>query len=150
MIREGNVVEVVIFVVTIEGTPAAVAALHAEYPFLGSIHRCAELRLSAAVHRQNNDCGVVNIRVMRIGILECPAPRRSVGATRSPTSTARKNQNHEAFCCGALGAGPTMCGGSRKSSSIATCRGLRALGLSACRTRSGTITVRLQYEILSR
>ena len=28
--------------------------------------------------------------------------------------------------------------------------GLRALGLSACSTNSGTMTVRLQYEILSR
>ena len=47
--------------------------------------------------------------------------------------------------------GPTACGGSRNSSSMrdAAC-GLRAFGFSACSTRSGTITVRAQYEILSR
>ena len=38
----------------------------------------------------------------------------------------------------------------RNSSSICTPRGLFAFGLSACSTSSGTITVRAQYEILSR
>ena len=71
-------------------------------------------------------------------------------AARSTLSTARKNQNHDAFCCGAFGAGPSVCGGSRNSSSIRTFFGLRARGFSAISTSSGTMTVRLQYEILSR
>src|SRR5438128_12104267 len=65
-------------------------------------------------------------------------------------SITRKNQNHDVFCWGALGAAPISCGGSMKSSSTFTRFGLRAVGLSACNTISGTMTVRLQYEILSR
>ena len=71
-------------------------------------------------------------------------------AARSTLSTARKNQNHDAFCCGAFGVGPSISGGSRNSSSIRTPFALRARGFFAISTRSGTITVRLQYEILSR
>ena len=41
-------------------------------------------------------------------------------------------------------------GGVVNSSSIVTPRGLRARGLSACSTSSGTSTVRAQYEILAR
>ncbi len=66
------------------------------------------------------------------------------------SSTIRNNQNHDAFCCGAFGAGPSDCGGSRNSSLTVTPFGLRARGFFAISTRSGTITVRLQYEILSR
>ena len=43
----------------------------------------------------------------------------------------------------------TVSGGSTNSSATVTPRGLRALGRSAISTRSGTITVRDQYEILS-
>ena len=71
-------------------------------------------------------------------------------AACSTLSTTWKNQNHAAFCCGAFGAGPSACGGSRKSSLILTPLALRARGFFAIRTSSGTITVRLQYEILSR
>ena len=39
---------------------------------------------------------------------------------RKTLSTPRKNQNHDAFCCGAFGAGPMVCGGSRNSSSMRT------------------------------
>jgi hypothetical protein len=59
-------------------------------------------------------------------------------------SSPRNNQNQEAFCCGAFGAGPIVCGDSRKSSPMLTPLGLRAFGLSACNTNSGTMTVRLQ------
>ena len=63
---------------------------------------------------------------------------------RRTLSTARKNQNHDAFCCGAFGAGPSVCGGSRKSSSMRTPLALRARGFFAISTSSGTMTVRLQ------
>jgi hypothetical protein len=69
---------------------------------------------------------------------------------RKTLSTPRKNQNHDAFCCGAFGVGPTVCGGSRNSSSMRTPLALRARGFFAISTNSGTMTVRLQYEILSR
>ena len=63
---------------------------------------------------------------------------------RSTLSTPRKNQNHDAFCCGAFGAGPSFCGGSRNSSSMRTPLALRACGFFAISTSSGTMTVRLQ------
>ena len=69
---------------------------------------------------------------------------------RSTLSTTWKNQNHTAFCCGAFGAGPSVEGGSRNNSSMRMFFGLRARGFSAISTSSGTMTVRLQYEILSR
>ncbi len=69
---------------------------------------------------------------------------------RNASSTTRKNQNHDAFCCGAFGVGPSCCGGSRNSSLMPIPFGLRAHGFFAISTKSGTITVRLQYEILSR
>src|SRR5262249_60013261 len=69
---------------------------------------------------------------------------------RATSSTPGKNQNHDAFCGGALGVGPSRCSGSRNSSVMLTPLALRARGLFANSTSSGTITVRLQYEILSR
>ena len=71
-------------------------------------------------------------------------------SARSTMSMARKPRNHDHFWCGALCGGPTVFGSWWNSSSIVTPRGLIALGLSACSTSSGTITVRAQYEILSR
>src|SRR5664280_1695551 len=64
---------------------------------------------------------------------------------RNTWSTPRKNQNHDAFCCGAFGFGPRFAGESRKSSSIRTPFALRATGRFAISNRSGTMTVRLQY-----
>ena len=69
---------------------------------------------------------------------------------RKTLSTPRKNQNHDAFCCGAFGVGPSVAGGSTNSSSMRTPLALRARGRFAISTNSGTMTVRLQYEILSR
>ncbi len=69
---------------------------------------------------------------------------------RNTLSTPRKNQNHDAFCCGAFGVGGSVAGGSTNSSSMRTPLALRARGRFAISTNSGTITVRLQYEILSR
>ena len=74
----------------------------------------------------------------------------SGSAARSTLSTPRKNQNHDAFCCGAFGVGPSDCGGSRNNSPIETPLAFTARGFFAISTRSGTMTVRLQYEILSR
>ncbi len=84
--------------------------------------------------------------------IACFRHRRGNSGTiaRNTPSTTRKNQNHAAFCCGAFGTAPTVSGASRKSSSILTPLGLRARGFSACSTSKGTMTVRLQYEILSR
>ena len=48
---------------------------------------------------------------------------------RSRLSAPRKNQNSAAFCCGAFGAGPSVAGGSRNSSSIRIFFGFRARGL---------------------
>ena len=46
-------------------------------------------------------------------------PRQQHGSiTRSTMSTPRKNQNHDAFCCGAFGVGPRFAGDPRNSSSM--------------------------------
>ncbi len=62
---------------------------------------------------------------------EEPEPRRPSAA--APSAPARASS-----------------GGARNSSSMVTPLGLRALAFFACSTKSGTMTVRLQYEILSR
>ena len=69
---------------------------------------------------------------------------------RSTWSTPRKNANQNLFCCGARGVSRACSGGSRNSSSMRTPLAFFARGLSASSTSSGTMTVRLQYEILSR
>ena len=69
---------------------------------------------------------------------------------RDSASTAVKNENQPRFCCGARGGGPIIAGGSSNSSSMWTPSAFRALGLCAISTSSGTMTVRLQYDILSR
>ena len=85
MIGEGNVVEIVIGVVGIEGAPAAVAALHAHDPFRGSVDGAAIAGAVEAVERHRHHGGVVDIGIMRVGVLEGPAagphtrpPRRPV------------------------------------------------------------------------
>ena len=71
-------------------------------------------------------------------------PGKYGSVARKTLSTPRKNQNQDAFCCGAFGVGPSVCGGSRNSSSIRIPLALRARGFFAISTSSGTITVRLQ------
>ena len=65
-------------------------------------------------------------------------------------SAAAKNVNQPRFWCGARLGGPIVSGGTSNSSSIRTPRGFLAFGLSVISTSSGTMTVRPQYEILSR
>ena len=72
-------------------------------------------------------------------------------AARSTLSTARKNQNHDAFCCGAFGVGPSDRGGSRNSSSMVTpCADSRARGFFAMQHQQRHDHGAAQYEILSR
>ena len=54
--------------------------------------------------------------------------KKSARSKRSTLSTPRKNQNHDAFCCGAFGVGPMLCGGATKNSSMRTPLALRARG----------------------
>ena len=74
-------------------------------------------------------------------------PLGTNGST-TPNSASRpaKAANATRDWCGAL-AHRRACGRpSGKSSSMCTPRGLRARGFKACKTSSGTSTVRLQYE----
>ena len=93
MIGEGDVVQVMLVVVGVESAPAAVAALQAEDPFATALDRLAELggrrRVEprpGAVHRHDDDGGVVEVGVMRIGVLERPAARPHVGPLRGPVA----------------------------------------------------------------
>ena len=96
MVRKWDVIEVVELVVGIERAPGAVPALHAVDPFLGAGDRRAEIaaRICAvlrAVHRHHHHRGVVDIGIVRIGVLERPAARPHVRPPRDPVALHVQN-----------------------------------------------------------
>ena len=88
MIGEGNVVEIVVLVVGIERAPSAVLALHPHDPFPGPGDRAAEVGLGIralhAIHRHHHDRGIIDVRVVRIGVLKRPAAGTDIGPPRDP------------------------------------------------------------------
>src|SRR5258707_9631781 len=62
-------------------------------------------------------------------------------AKRSTASTPRKNQNQAAFCCGALGASPIVCGGCLKKPALTTTLLVDAPGRTATHTKKGAVTL---------
>ncbi len=86
VIGERDVIEIEMHVVGVERAPPAVAALHAEDPFLGAVDRLAVAGPVEAVERQGNRGGVVEIGVMRVGVLERPAARPQPGTGRGPVA----------------------------------------------------------------
>ena len=92
VIGERNVVEVVVDIVGIERRPAAIAALQALDPFdaardglIVGAAACAGLA-PRAVHRHDDDGGVVEIGVVRIAVLERPAAGTHVGPPLAPVA----------------------------------------------------------------
>ena len=77
MVGERDIVEVVELVVGIECAPGAVLALHADDPLARAFERDAKIlttrRFLHAIHGHGDDGGIVDVGIMRIGILERPA-----------------------------------------------------------------------------
>ena len=93
MIGEGNVVEVVIDIVGIERRPAAIAALQALDPFdaardglVVGLPAPASALAPRAVHRHDDDGGVVEIGIVRVAVLERPAAGTHVGPPLAPVA----------------------------------------------------------------
>ncbi len=70
------------------------------------------------------------------------------GTTRRSTRSIAANRRPVAVASGGAIQSRTVSGGSANNSAMPTPFGLRARGRSAISTRSGTITVRDQYDTL--
>ena len=93
MVGERDIVEIMIGVVGVERRPGAVRALQPDDPFAraGDRFRVALLirpgdLAVGAVHRHRHDRRVVEIGIMRIGVLERPASRPGVRPLRRPVA----------------------------------------------------------------
>ena len=90
MVGEGYVVEIIIFVVGIEGAPGAVLALHADDPFASAGDRIAIVGTAGqvlhAIHRHRDDGGIVDIGIVRVGVLEGPAAGADIGPPCDPVA----------------------------------------------------------------
>ena len=90
MIGERNIVEVQVVVVGIEGAPAAVATLQAADPFTPAVDRRLEPLVAKTalrpVHRHDHDGGVIEVGVMRVGILERPSAGTHVRPVGDPVA----------------------------------------------------------------
>src|SRR5665213_3004586 len=73
VIGVGDVVQVIIFIVGVEGRPAAVAALHADQPFSRALDGIGVALVTGAVQRHRHHRRIVEIGIMRVEILERPA-----------------------------------------------------------------------------
>src|SRR5262249_12280826 len=94
MIGEWNIVEIIIFVVGVEYAPAGIDALHADDP-LTRARNCAGIaalpRVLHAVKRHRYHRGVVDVGIMRIGILKRPAARPHIRPLRDPVAAHIQN-----------------------------------------------------------
>ena len=88
MVGEGDVVEILVIVVGIEGAPGAILALHADDPLAGARNGVAIKRLIrnavGAIHRHHHHRGVVDIGIVGVGVLEGPAARPQTRAPVDP------------------------------------------------------------------
>ena len=92
VIGEGDVVEVVMGVVSIKGAPAAALALHANGPVRRALDGLVGARrrgaggTAMAVHGQHHHGGVIHIGVMRVLVLEGPAARLEMRPLPGPVA----------------------------------------------------------------
>src|SRR5262245_673309 len=88
MVGKGNVVEIVIDIVYVESRPPPVTALQALDPFHAALDGVVIARPrpdpAGTVHRHDNDGRVIEIRIVRIGILKSPAARPDLWAPETP------------------------------------------------------------------
>src|SRR6516164_1631898 len=102
MIGERDVVQIVAGVVSVERSPSAVAALHTDDPLSSTHDGIMELRpsgfgkLGCPIHRHDHNCGIIQIYVIWIDVLERTAaqpPGRTWGrrSPQSPTTSRTCN-----------------------------------------------------------
>src|SRR5262249_2362655 len=90
MIGERDVVEIVAGVGRVDRTPPAIAALHTDDPLSATRDGIMELRpsdfgeLGYPIHRHDHNCGIIQIYVIWIGVLERPAARTHMGTSFPP------------------------------------------------------------------
>ena len=109
VIGEGDVVEIVISVIGVERAPAAVAALQALDPFARPRDRRRIMLPGCAIHRHDDDRGVVDVGIMRVGVLERPSARPHVRTPHRPVALdvehLQRFQPFETLQRGAFGLG---------------------------------------------
>jgi hypothetical protein len=90
VIGEGNIVEILVVVVGVVGAPAAIAALHAENPFAATRNRIPILpairKPVGTIHRHGHHRGIVDVRIIGIGIFERPSARPHVRPAFGPVA----------------------------------------------------------------
>ena len=86
MVGERDVVQVEMRVLRLERAPATVGRLHADDPFARPLDRLEMRQIAIAMQQHADDGGVIDIGVMRIGILECPAARPQSWPTHRPVA----------------------------------------------------------------
>ena len=87
MIGERQIVEIVLVVIRIERAPAAIVTLQAFDPFAGAGYGLIVRAAAPArrpVHRHDNNCGIVEVRVIVVVVLEGPAAWPDIGALVGP------------------------------------------------------------------
>src|SRR5579864_8515695 len=86
MIREGNLVEVVMRVVRVERGKPTVATLHADEPVQCTIEPPLVSLLTRAAHGPGDDGGIVQIGIVGIRELKSPAAARQSRSLDAPVS----------------------------------------------------------------
>ena len=82
VIGERDIIQIIIVIIGIEGAPAAVGALQAFDPLARARDRTVVIwslvigsLACRAVHRHRDNSGIVEIWIIGVGILKCPAAR---------------------------------------------------------------------------
>src|SRR5512135_2378213 len=95
MIGKWNIVEVVVDVIDVERRPATVAALQAFHPLDatldGLVVTTGSFNPAGSIHCHDNHGSVVEVRIMRVGILEGPTPRSYMRTPGGPVSDGIKH-----------------------------------------------------------
>ena len=86
MIGKRDVVEIKVRVLRIERAPAAVGGLHADDPVARTSNRIGVGGVTVPVQQHADHSGVVDIGVVRVFVLECPAARREAGPSHAPVA----------------------------------------------------------------
>src|SRR5207248_952501 len=98
VIGKRYVIQVFARVVGIERTPAAVRALQPQNPFTSAVDAATEVRFAArdagpreSVHRRHDGGRIVEMGIMRVGILKCPATGTHMRPPPRPSSPLRRS-----------------------------------------------------------
>jgi len=87
VIGEWNLVEVIAGVVVVEGSKSAIARLHADQPVSGDLHGASVARpRRRLIHRPSHHGGVVEVWIVRVGILKRPSAASQAGVGIAPVA----------------------------------------------------------------